>query len=109
MTNLSVKLYPDTLRSIDSASFTGSYQAIGTALTQSTRIVKFTNNSNVLVLVSWDGTNNHEALPPGSFLLLDVSTNKENGNILEIPVGTQFFVSGSSGTGLVYLSTYYAR
>lgn len=106
---LSTKLQPDVLRSIDSASFTGSFQAIGTALTNSTRIIKITNNSAVLVLISWDGVNANEVLPAGSFILIDVSSNKEMGNILEIPEGTQFFASGSASTGLVYLSSYYAR
>lgn len=104
---LSTKILPDTLRSIDSATFTGSYQAVGTALTKPTRIVKFTNNSTVAVTISWDGTNDHEFLPAGSFLLIDVSSDKETSGIFEIGANTQFLVKGSAGTGSVYISTYY--
>lgn len=106
---LSQNLYPNPLKSIDSATFTGSYQALGTALENSCRIVKFTNTSTVNVTVSWDGINDHEILPLGGFLLLDVSANKEKADICEIPKGTQFLVKGSAGTGLVYLSSYFAR
>lgn len=104
---LGTKIFPDTIRSIDSATFTGSYQAVGTKLTYPTRIVKFTNNSTVLVTVSWNGSSDHEVLPAGSFLLLDVSSDRETSGIFEIGANTQFSVKGSSGTGLVYISTYY--
>ncbi len=104
---LSSRLYPNGLKSIDSATFTGSYQAVGTALTHSVRIIKFTNNSNVLVTLSWDGVNDHEALPAGSFLLLDVSANREMSQFFEIANGTQFYAKGSAGTGLLYISSYF--
>jgi hypothetical protein len=104
---LSTKVLPDTIRSIDSATFTGSYQAVGTKLTYPTRIIKFTNNSTVLATLSWDGTNDHEVLPAGSFVLLDVSSDKETAGIFEVGANTQFYVKGSAGTGLFYISTYY--
>lgn len=106
---LSQNLYPNPLKSINSATFTGSYQALGTSLENSCRIVKFTNTSNVSVTVSWDGVNDHEILPASSFLLLDVSANREKADICEIPKGTQFLVKGSAGVGLVYVSSYFTR
>ena len=109
MGSLQQRLYPNPLKSIDSASFTGSYQALGTALENAVRIIKLTNNSTVLVTVSWDGINDHEILPAGSFLLLDASANKENSGVCEISQGTQFLVKASAGTGSVYLSSYFTR
>lgn len=105
---LDVRLAPDTLRSIDSATFTGSYQAVGTALSYPAKIVKFTNNSNALVTLSWDGINAHDVLPATSFLLLDVSANREVSNQCDIPAYTQFYVKGSASTGSFYISVYYA-
>lgn len=104
---LATKVFPDSLRSIDSATFTGSYQAVGTKLSNPTRIVKFTNNSTKDVTLSWDGSTDHEYLPAGSFLLLDVSSDRETANIFEIGANTQFYVKGSAGTGSFYISTYY--
>lgn len=104
----SVTIFPEVLRSIDSATFTGSYQAVGAALANPARIIKFTNNSGVLVTLSWDGVNDHDVLPAGSFLLLDVSANKQISQIFSIAVGVRFYVKGSASTGSVYISSYYA-
>lgn len=104
----SIKILPDLLRSIAASTFSGSYQTVGTALTYPTRIIKFTNNTAVDVTLSWDGTNDNEYIPTGSFLLLDVSANKEISNIFGIAKGTQFYVKGSVSTGSFYISTYYA-
>ena len=109
MGSLQQRLYPNPLKSIDSASFTGSYQTLGIPLENACRIIKLTNNSTVLVTVSWDGINDHEILPPGSFVLLDASANKENSGVCEISQGTQFLVKGAAATGLVYLSSYFTR
>jgi hypothetical protein len=108
MGTFNVRITPDTLRSIDSATLSGSYQAVGTALTNPARIIKFTNNSTSFTTISWDGVNDHEVLPAGSFTLLDVSANKEVQNYCEIAVGTTFYVKGSAGVGSVYVSVYYA-
>jgi hypothetical protein len=109
MSGLGSSLYPQTLRSIASASVSGTYAIIGTALTFPARIIKITNNSTQDVTVSWDGINDHEYVPAGSFILLDISSNKETSQICEIAAGTAFLVKGTAGTGNVYLSSYYAR
>jgi hypothetical protein len=105
-----IRLIPDTLRSAAGGSW-GTYQTLGTALAKAARIVKFTNNGTVDVFVSWDGTNNHEILPMGSFLLLDVASNKQLANTLYIRAGTQFYVKSVSGAAgaasdVIYLSVY---
>lgn len=101
--------FPETLRSIDSSTFTGQYQAVGSSLTQASRLIRMYNDSSVPVTISWDGVNDHDYLPSKGFILLDVSTNREVTNILEIQKGIQFFVKGSAGSGNFYISSYYAR
>lgn len=94
----------ETLRSIDSATFTGSYQALGTPLAQPSYICKLVNNSTVLVTISIDGINDVDIAPAGSFWLYD----EYKGIVREfLPKGTQFYVKGSAGTGLVYLVSQY--
>ena len=105
---LDIRLYPDVLRSINSTTFTGSYQKVGTALAYPVRIVKFMNLSGVDVTVSWDGVNDHDVIAAGGFLLLDVSSNRETANQCTIAAGTQFYVKASASTGLFYISVYYA-
>lgn len=106
---LSSSLYPDVLRSFASASLTSSYQVLGTTLNYPTKIIRLLNNGTTDVTVSWDGITDHDYLPAGSFLLLDVSTNKETSQVFTISKGTQFLVKGTAGTGNIYLSSYYGR
>lgn len=108
MSSATVKILPEALRSRDSATFTGSYQTLGSPLAHASKIMKVTNNSTVLVTLSWDGTNDHEILPAGSFVLLDFTSNAGAAGLLVASKNTQFYVKGSAGTGSVYLSTYYA-
>jgi len=108
MSIFGVRIKPETLRSIDSATFTGSYQNLGTALTQPAALVKIVNNSTSLITISWDGINDHDVAPANSFALYDIETNSgvaERG--LSVPVGTLFRVKGSAGTGSVYLVVLY--
>lgn len=102
------QLQYETLKSIDSATFTGSYQALGTALTHPAAIIKMVNNSNVLVTVSIDGTNDVDVLPANSFWLYDCVTNRASSvDAVFHPQGRQFYVKGSAGVGLVYLVVQY--
>ena len=61
----------ETMRTIDSATFTGSYQALGTPLAHPSYILKLVNNSLALITVSIDGTNDIDVAPAGSFWLYD--------------------------------------
>jgi len=96
----------EPLRSLDSASFTGSYQRLGTALVNPSIIIKMVNNSTVDVLISLDGSTDVDVCPAGSFWLYDEDTSG-NPSPEAIPAGTQIFVKGSAGTGSVYLVTQY--
>lgn len=98
----------ETLRSIDSATFTGSYQAIGTPLTHPGSIVKMVNNSNVLVTISLDGSTDVDVLPANSYWLYDETTNRASAtDAVFIPQGKQFYVKGAAGVGSVYLVVQY--
>jgi hypothetical protein len=94
----------EPLRSIDSATFTGSYQAVGTPLKNPSFLLKVVNNSNQLVTVSFDGTSDYDICPSGSFFLYD-ETKTERYEML--PANTQIYVKGSVGTGLVYVVTQF--
>ena len=101
------KLAWETLRSRDSATFTGSYQTLGTPLSNPAYILKLVNNSTVLVTISIDGTTDIDIAPANSFWLYDESKVGERGTFPAIPKGTQVYVKGSAGTGSVYLVSQY--
>ena len=103
-----VRIKPEVLRSRDSATFTGSYQTIGSVLAHPSALVKFVNNSNVLVTISWDGVDDHDIIPANSFALYDIETNSGHSSRgLSVPARTQFYVKGSAGAGLVYITVLY--
>lgn len=103
------RIKPDTIRQIAGSALTTSYQVIGSAITHPTRIIKFTNTCNVDCSISWDGTNLNEYVPAGSFLLLDLTANTITTSQCVIPIGTTIYAkSTGSGTGVLYMSTYYA-
>lgn len=105
----STKIYPDVLRSIDSATFTGAYQAVGTPFNYPIRILKIINNSDENVSVSWDGIADHDFIPAATFALYDFGTNRGNSSPgLDLPQGIQISVKGSAGTGLVYVVAFAA-
>jgi hypothetical protein len=109
MGSLSTALYPEPLRLINSATLAGSYLPVGTPFVHPIRLMKMTNNSNVDVTVSWDGVTDHEILVAGSFLLIDVSSNKEAALAFDISQNTQLYVRGASGAGNIYVSAYYGK
>ena len=97
----------ETLRSIDSATFTGSKQALSTPLINPSYILKLVNNSTSLVTISIDGINDVDVAPANSFWLYDEGKVGINSQFPSISAGTQIYVTGTAGTGLVYLVSQY--
>lgn len=94
----------DAIRSVDSATFTGSYIAFGSALTSPARILHIINNSNEDAIISFDGgTTDNIYVPAGHFVLYDFGTNRgASSDALELPGGIGMVIKGSAGVGLVY-------
>ena len=106
-----LRIFPDTIRSADSAVFDGTFQVLGSSLTHASPLMKFVNDSNVLVTISWDDLNAHDILPAGSFALYDFSSDAGTVRGLFAAKGTQFYVKGTAGgtnAGLVYLVVFYS-
>lgn len=97
----------ETLRSIDSATLTGSYQALGTPLAYPSFICKIVNNSSVLVTISINGSTDIDVAPANSYWLYDEGRVISVANAVALPKGVQFYVKGSAGTGSIYLVSQY--
>lgn len=103
-----IRIEWEQLRSIDSATFTGSFQAIGTPLDHPAYILKLVNNSNRLVTISKDGVTSIDVAPANSFWLYDEGKVGVTSQIPTVSKGTQIYVSGlAGGTGSVYLVVQY--
>ncbi len=104
----------DTLRSLAFGGISGTYAAIGTALTHNWRMFRVTNNTNGDLFISLDGTNDNFFVPAQSFVLYDMSTNappiSESDNFV-MQIGTIFYAKQSTAptSGSVYAEGIYAR
>lgn len=101
----------DTVRELAFGSISGSYAAIGTALTQQARVLTINNSTNVDIYVSTDGTNNNLRVAANSYKLIDFSTNRIRDDGLFVAIGTQFYarqVSGAAASGAVWIEVIYA-
>lgn len=96
----------DAVREVAFGSISGTYAAVGSALTDHARIIRFVNSTNAEVYISADGATNNLRLAAGSFALFDFSTNKIQDDGLFVSIGTQFYVkqvSGAPGSGAVWV------
>lgn len=101
------KIAWETLRSLNSASLTGGYDALGGPLLHPGYIVKMVNNGTTAVTVSVDGSTDVDVCPSGSFWLYDEGKVAQSGSEPALPKGTQIFVKGGAGTGTIYLVVQY--
>ena len=97
----------ETLRSRDSATFSGSYQTLGTPLLFPSYICKLVNNSAILVTISIDGVTDVDVATGNSFWLYDEGKTGISSGYPALPKGTQFYIKGTASTGLVYLVSQY--
>lgn len=108
------KVYFDTLRSLGFASISGTYAAVGSALTVEARIICFTNKTQGDMIFSTDNTNadGQILVPAGSFKLYDLTANLIPGkdDSFVVAKGTQFYVKQSTApvSGAVYIENVYA-
>ena len=108
--SVSLRAYPEPIRSLGFASISGSYMGIGTGLTWPSRILMFQNATDADVFISWDGINDHQYVPSHSFTLLDLTANKLKEDGWYVTSGQRFYVKESAGAptvGSVYLTTFF--
>lgn len=75
----------DTIRTLGFGAMSSNYAAIGTAATRPTRMVYVYNSTDVDVFISDNGVNDKFFIPTGSFLLLDLTTNRTRDDEFEHP------------------------
>ncbi len=82
---------------------------IGTALDHPARILWITNLTDVTLLFSMDGVNDHWKLPSQGYILIDVAANQNSAQGLYIAEGTRIYVKqdGVPSTGSADVSVMY--
>lgn len=105
-----VKAIPITF--FNSAGLTGNLQAINpTGLDHNCFLLKILNGSNTTILISYDGTNDHDVIEPNEMLEVNLQSNSSpNGYVCQFRKGTIVYVEtpgGGAGVGIIYLMGYY--
>lgn len=84
--------------------FTGVAQLIGSALTVNPKIIIFDNQSTVEVAVGNTASMTWKTFAPGQALVLDNTANHGKPNDFTFAIGTQFYGTGTGGTGSFRIS-----
>lgn len=96
----------DAVRELAFGSISGTYAAVGTALTDHARLVRFVNATDAQLYISLDGVTDQIRMAANSFFILDFSANKIRDDGLFLPIGTIFYtkqVSGAPSTGSLWI------
>ncbi len=111
--SLAVRMYPEPLRSLAFSSLSGTYMGIGTPLVNPSLQLIIQNWTDVAVLISFDGVNDHLALFSGSAWDSDNTANKGRESGLYMPIGQRFYVKQYDGTaatvGAILVTSFYGQ
>jgi hypothetical protein len=109
MSNLALRWASENLRTLAFGSISGTFTGIGASFLNPIRQLYIVNTTDVLLTFSDDGVNAKFVIPAGSYILLDITSNKaEPGGNLSISQGSRIYVEGAPTLGAVYLSAFYA-
>lgn len=91
----------------NAANLLPAYQQIA-LLTDAVCILRIINNSNVVVVISYDGVTDNDFLPANSILQLDFQTNAvPNNNVALLSKGTRIYALGAVGVGFIVVTGYF--
>lgn len=101
----------DSLRTVAFGSITTGFLPIGTPLTHTNRIIKFTNTSDADLIISYDGTTSNDVVTAGGFVLYDFTSNAISNNGFVTSIGTQLFVKyvAAPTKGALYVTCIYGQ
>src|SRR5262249_16692629 len=91
----------------NSAGLSGTPQSMGT-LTEQPVVIFLINNSNVSAVISDDPDVIGITLSAVRAVVIDMRANNGQSDFFTFSQGTEFFVSGSAGTGNITVSYLYA-
>lgn len=106
-----LKIRTEACKTLAFGSIVAGYTAVGTPVGEASQIVHIQNHTDAMLWFSYDGVIDHFPLAAGSFLVLDITTNKDNAQGYFLQKGTSLYVKrlGIPTSGSVYFTSYYSR
>jgi len=107
--SLAIRAQFEPVRSLAAASVAVGYMGVGTALANPIRQFFIQNLTDVTLMFSFDGINDHFPLPSNGFFLDDICSNKTQQGGFYLAEGTRLYVKeiGTPTTGSVYFTVLY--
>lgn len=102
-----IRVLYEPLRSLAFGGISGAYAGVGASFAHPVRILKVTNTTDAALLISFDGSTNHDVVAASSAWIHDYSANREaNGDQLDQAQGTRIYVKQVSAPtlGTVYVT-----
>jgi hypothetical protein len=106
----------DAVRSIAIASISASYTALGIEFGHAMRVLHFINDTNGIMMISFDGVNDNFPVLANSFVLYDLTSDQDHNETFRYQNGSQLYikyltaptVQGSS-TNVFYVTAVYGK
>ena len=107
--SLSIRLLPETARTLAFGSIGAGYMGVGTAFENPVRLLLVQNLTDESLMFSFDGVEDHLPLPRDGYILIDVTANKSIEAGMFFAEGTRIYVKqiGVPTSGAVYVTTFY--
>lgn len=106
-----IRLFPEPIRSLAFGSIGAGYTGVGTSLVNPIRLLYMANFTDQSLMFSWDGINDHIAIPANGFFLFDAAANQSQIQGAYIAQGIRFYtkyISNPPTTGSAYITVIYA-
>ena len=97
------------LISLNTNTLTGNYDLLSSGLPNACILLRFINDSNRDLYVSYDGSTAHDYIVAGTQVAYNVQTNSlPQAYVAMFKEGLPIYVMGTAGgTGYIYVSGYY--
>ncbi len=100
------QFYSFELKEFDAANLTGSFQNLGTSLSNPARYVHINNGSDVDVYITNDGSNNLFRVPAGQPLPMPASRDKRDEGAFIFSSQDQLQIKQTTGTGTGFIAVH---
>ena len=109
--SLSIKLEVEPVRSLGFASIAAGYIGVGTSISNPARMLLMQNFTNANLMFSFNGIDDHIPLISYSYLILDISSNKNTDGGFFLAEGERLYVKQMDvpTSGSVYLTVFYGE
>ena len=101
----------DSVRSIAFGSITNTYQNLGSSFGHAMRVLHFINNTDGIMMISFDGINDNIPVVGNTFSLYDLTAQEDTNEMFRYQVGSQLQIKYVTAptTGTFYVVAVYGK